>query len=50
MVDSEGASEVMRWNLVDAWPSSSRGAPLDALSEEIAIEDLVLVFDSLERV
>jgi phage tail-like protein len=50
MVDSEGAQEVMRWNLVDAWPSGWRGAPLDALSQEIAIEDLVLVFDSLERV
>lgn len=49
MVDSEGANEVMRWNLVDAWPSAWRGAPLDAMSREIAIEDLTLVFDVLER-
>jgi len=49
MLDSEGVKEVMRWNLVDAWPSEWRGAPLDALSQEIAIESLTLVFDSLER-
>jgi phage tail-like protein len=50
MLDSEGANEVMRWNLVDAWPSEWYGAPLDALSKEIAIEGLTLVFDSMERV
>lgn len=50
MVNSEGANEVMRWNLVDAWPSAWQGAPLDALSQEIAIEGLTLVFDSMERV
>jgi phage tail-like protein len=49
MLDSEGADEVMRWNLVDAWPSEWRGAPLDALNREIAIESLTLVFDTLER-
>jgi phage tail-like protein len=49
MLDSEGANEVMRWNLVDAWPSEWNGAPLDALNREIAIESLTLVFDTLER-
>lgn len=49
MLDSEGNNEVMRWNLNDAWPSEWRGAPLDAMSREIAIEDLTLVFDTLER-
>ena len=49
MLDSEGSNEVMRWNLNDAWPSEWRGAPLDAMSREIAIESLTLVFDTLER-
>ncbi len=49
MLDSQGVNEVMRWNLVDAWPVAWRGAPLDALSQEIAIESLTLVYDSLER-
>ncbi|MCI0394185.1 MAG: phage tail protein [Chloroflexi bacterium] len=49
MLDSEGNVEVMRWNLNDAWPSEWRAAPLDAMSREIAIESLTLVFDTLER-
>jgi phage tail-like protein len=49
MVDSDGVTEVMRWNLVDAWPSEWQGAPLDALNNEIAIESLTLVYDALER-
>lgn len=49
MVDSDGSTEVMRWNLMDAWPSAWRGAPLDALSREVAIEEMTLVFDVLER-
>jgi phage tail-like protein len=39
----------MRWNLVDAWPAEWRSAGFDALSREIAIESITLVFDSLER-
>jgi len=49
MLDSEGTTEVMRWNLIDAWPSEWQGAVLDALSREIAIESLTLVYDTLER-
>jgi phage tail-like protein len=49
LLDSSGASEVMRWNLVDAWPAEWRSAGFDALSREIAIESITLVFDSLER-
>jgi phage tail-like protein len=49
LLDSAGDQEVMRWNLVDAWPSEWQGAGLDALDSEIAIENLTLVFDSLER-
>ena len=49
MVDSDGASEVMRWNLLNAWPSEWRGAMLDAMSHEVAIESLTLVFETLQR-
>jgi phage tail-like protein len=49
MLDTDGATEVLRWNLVRAWPSQWRGAPLDALGREVAIESLTLVYESLER-
>lgn len=49
MLDKSGSQEVMRWSLIDAWPAQWRGATLDALNGEIAIESLVLVYDSLER-
>lgn len=49
MLDPDGVTEVMRWDLLNAWPSEWRGAPLDALNNEIAIETLTLVFETLER-
>jgi phage tail-like protein len=49
MLDSAGINEVMRWNLNNAWPNEWRGANLDALSQEVAIETLTLVFETLER-
>jgi phage tail-like protein len=49
MLDPDGVTERMRWNLVDAWPREWRGAPLDALSQDVAIETLTLVFESMER-
>jgi phage tail-like protein len=49
MLDSEGVNEVIRWNLINAWPSMWRGTPLDALTQELAIESLTLAFDTLER-
>ena len=49
MMDSGGVAEVMRWDLINAWPSAWRGAPLDALGQEIAIESITLVFESLQR-
>jgi phage tail-like protein len=49
MLDPDGVTEVMRWDLIDAWPSEWRGAPLDAMSHEAAIESLTLVFESMER-
>ncbi len=49
MLDSEGAGEVMRWDLINAWPTEWRGAPLDALNREVAIETLTLVYETLQR-
>ena len=49
MLDTDGATEVMRWNLSSAWPSQWRGAPVDAMGREIAIESMTLVFESLSR-
>jgi phage tail-like protein len=49
MLDSDGVTEAMRWDLINAWPSEWRGAPLDALGHETAIESLTLVFEALQR-
>ncbi len=49
LLDSQGNNEVMRWNLVDAWPSEWQGAALNASDRSLAIESLTLVFNSLQR-
>jgi len=49
ILDADGVSEVARWDLVNAWPSRWRGALLDALGREAAIEEITLVFESLDR-
>jgi len=49
MLDSAGTSEVMRWNLSDAWPCEWHGAPLSALEKGIAIESLVITYDEITR-
>jgi phage tail-like protein len=49
MLDSAGATEVLRWNLINAWPQEWLGAPLDAMSRELAIESLVLAHEGLSR-
>lgn len=49
LLDSQGGSEVMRWNLLNAWPSEWKGATLSASEKAVAIESLTLVFDRLER-
>ena len=49
VLDTAGARETVRWNLFNAWPSEWRGAPLDAVRNEIAVESLTLVFESIER-
>jgi len=49
MLGANGVGERARWNLNDAWPCEYRGAPLDALGREIAIDTLCLVYESLTR-
>lgn len=49
LLDSDGSTEVMRWNLINVWPSEWRGTTLDALGREVAIESMTLVFETLER-
>jgi phage tail-like protein len=49
MLDSDGSTEVLRWNLLNAWPSEWYGAPLNAAGDGLAIETITLVFESLER-
>ena len=49
LLDSDGATAVMRWNLVNAWAAQWRGSLLDAQSQEVAIESLTLVCETLER-
>jgi len=49
MLDSTGATEVLRWNLINAWPQEWYGAPLNAMSQELAIESLVLAHEGLHR-
>lgn len=50
LLDHENTTEVMRWNLNNAWVSEWRGAVLNALNREVAIESMTLVYESLERV
>ena len=49
MVGMDGVTEVMRWNLLEAWPAEWHGAPLDALGQMVAIESLVITFESFNR-
>jgi phage tail-like protein len=49
LVDSDGVTGVMRWNLINAWVSEWRGAQLNASIHEVAIETMTLVFENLER-
>jgi phage tail-like protein len=49
LLDADGVGEKLRWSLSNAWPSAWRAAPLDALSREVAIEELTLVYESIAR-
>jgi phage tail-like protein len=48
LMDSAGDREVNRWNLNGAWVKEWRAASLDALGQEVAIETMTLVYETLE--
>ena len=50
MLNADGASEGLRWNLINAWPCEWQAAPLDALGRDVAVETIRLAFDQIERV
>lgn len=49
VLDADGTTEVLRWNLINAWAAQWRGAMLNALDQEVAIESLTLVCETFER-
>lgn len=49
MLEADGVTEAFRWDLVNAWPSAWRGVPLNAMGREAAIEEVTLVFETLDR-
>lgn len=48
LLDSAGTTEALRWNMINAWPTRWRGAHLNTLGQEIAIETLTLAYEGLE--
>lgn len=49
MLDADGTTDVVQWDLESAWPSEWRAAPLDASGREVAVESMTLVFETLKR-
>jgi len=49
VVDGEGdrGQELLRWNLVNAWPCKWQGPSFDAKGNEVAIETLELAIEGL---
>jgi len=43
-------TEVARWNFRDGWPSTWKGANLNASENGVAIEEIVITHEGLERV
>ncbi|NUR28783.1 MAG: phage tail protein [Catenulispora sp.] len=48
LLDAAGTAEVLRWNVINAWPMQWRGAHLNTLAHEIAIESITLAYEGLE--
>ncbi len=49
MYDQEGA-EVARWNFEKGWPSKVSGPSVKADSNEIGVEEMIIVHEYIERV
>ncbi|MFC3502648.1 phage tail protein [Micromonospora krabiensis] len=48
LLDAAGTAEVLRWNLINAWPTGWRGAALNTLGQEIAVAALTLRYEGLD--
>ncbi len=49
LLDTDRTTEVIRWNLMNAWPCEWHGPSLDGLGREIAFAELKLAYDELQR-
>lgn len=49
VLHNEKHDEVVRWNLINAWPSKYTGPDLKANANEVAIEAIELAHEGLER-
>jgi phage tail-like protein len=48
LIDEEGA-DAARWDFSNAWPSKYKGPNLNASANEVAIETLEIVFETMQR-
>lgn len=49
VLDNDGQTTMENWELINAWPQKWQGTELDAASNQLAIAQLTLVFDVLQR-
>lgn len=49
LLKPDGQQENTRWNLHNTWPRAWRGARLDAIGNEVALETLTLAHEGIER-
>jgi phage tail-like protein len=50
VIYDQANAEVARWNFVRGWPSKLTGPSLQASANEVAIEEITIVHEGLERV
>jgi phage tail-like protein len=49
LIDEENVP-VAKWEFTNAWPSKYKGPDLNAMANEVAVETLEIVFESMQRV
>jgi phage tail-like protein len=49
LIDEEG-QDAARWDFTNSWPSKYKGPDLNAKTNEVAIETLEIVFETMQRV
>ncbi len=49
LLDSRGTQPVVQWNLLGALPVRWKGATLRATAREVAIEEIALAYEQLDR-